>query len=845
MKKVHENLNSLNGSYLFPFFWQHGESEETLSEYIEQMYSQGIRNFCIESRPHPDFLKDNWWKTLTHIINEAKQKNMKMWILDDAKFPTGYANGQVPNSLKKTYLNFRRFDIAGNNSTVQLNLNTIVDFREFMKDSRHKNDRFFKAILVENKVNNGTLVLENIIGDISNNYFNGILSVNLKDKHYSVFVLYITEVGEAGTKDYLDPMRKEATQILIDEVYEKHYAHLKEEFGKTIIGFFSDEPRFGNIKGTNASIGRIEMSLPWNEEVYQSLKDLNDFKDDELIYLFHGESKIAHKLRFEYMNIITTLYSDNFSKMIGEWCKSKGVDYVGHTIEDNGAHARLGYGTGHYFRGIAGQSIAGIDIIGGQVVPGMDYQHEAFSTGGSDGEFYHYALARLGASSAKLDSAKRGVLMCEAFGAYGWIEGLKMMKWITDHMLSHGVNLIVPHAFNPAPFPDWDCPPHFYAHGMNPQYPYFNKWSSYTDRLCHLLNDGYHNTKVGVLYHAFSEWSGHYMPIQKVLKKLQTSQIEFDVISEDFLIESIITDKGFAINGHTFEILVVPTAEQLPVSLSKKLESFGNSIKLIYVNDIPNTISKSSHYEIVELDKLNEVLEPYKTFKTSKNTENLVVYHYTQNDGEIYFLTNEDINKTIDIIVEFEEENLSIYDPYTNTLSKLMFEKEGNKISFPIVIEPYQSLVLVSDTSDHKRIEKSAVIAEISKTEVAYKRYNEEHFTTLSTMNTVDHFPEEMLDFSGQIKYKFELEKNEAIGFMELGAVSEIVELIINGESIEVLIAPPYLFNIKDLLVKEINTIELIVTNNLARSLKDPFSQYLPMEPIGIRENIKIWSYKD
>ncbi|MFR1295040.1 MAG: hypothetical protein ACLSBH_06065 [Coprobacillus cateniformis] len=54
-------------------------------------------------------------------------------------------------------------------------------------------------------------------------------------------------------------MNKEATQILINEVYEKHFNHYKDEFGKTIIGFFSDEPRFGNIKGTTASIGREKM----------------------------------------------------------------------------------------------------------------------------------------------------------------------------------------------------------------------------------------------------------------------------------------------------------------------------------------------------------------------------------------------------------------------------------------------------------------------------------------------------------------------------------------------------------------------------------------------------------
>lgn len=58
--------------------------------------------------------------------------------------------------------------------------------------------------------------------------------------------------------------------------------------------------------------------------------------------------------------------------------------------------------------------------------------------------------------------------MAEVFGAFGWHEGLREMKWIADHFLVRGVNWFVPHAFSMAAFPDWDCPPHFYAHGQNP-----------------------------------------------------------------------------------------------------------------------------------------------------------------------------------------------------------------------------------------------------------------------------------------------------------------------------------------------------------------------------------------
>lgn len=59
---------------------------------------------------------------------------------------------------------------------------------------------------------------------------------------------------------------------------------------------------------------------------------------------------------------------------------------------------------------------AGIDVIGGQVVPGMNYHHDAFNTGGSNGEFYHYALAKLASSAAHLDPLKKEILCVRHLG---------------------------------------------------------------------------------------------------------------------------------------------------------------------------------------------------------------------------------------------------------------------------------------------------------------------------------------------------------------------------------------------------------------------------------------------
>ena len=39
-------------------------------------------------------------------------------------------------------------------------------------------------------------------------------------------------------------LSRESVHKLIEAVYEPHYAHYAALFGKTIAGFFSDEPRF-------------------------------------------------------------------------------------------------------------------------------------------------------------------------------------------------------------------------------------------------------------------------------------------------------------------------------------------------------------------------------------------------------------------------------------------------------------------------------------------------------------------------------------------------------------------------------------------------------------------------
>ena len=92
---VEEIRQGREGSYLLPFFWQHGAEEPVLRELMGKIQEANIREVCVESRPHPDFGGPGWWRDLDIILEEAQRRNMRVWVLDDVSFPSGHAGGLI------------------------------------------------------------------------------------------------------------------------------------------------------------------------------------------------------------------------------------------------------------------------------------------------------------------------------------------------------------------------------------------------------------------------------------------------------------------------------------------------------------------------------------------------------------------------------------------------------------------------------------------------------------------------------------------------------------------------------------------------------------------------------
>ena len=74
-------LQGKEDNYILPFFWQHGESKELLEEGMQRIYDSGIKAVCVESRPHPDFVGEGWWRAVSYThLDVYKRQVLYLFI---------------------------------------------------------------------------------------------------------------------------------------------------------------------------------------------------------------------------------------------------------------------------------------------------------------------------------------------------------------------------------------------------------------------------------------------------------------------------------------------------------------------------------------------------------------------------------------------------------------------------------------------------------------------------------------------------------------------------------------------------------------------------------------------
>ncbi len=387
-------------SPIIPFwFWNGNITEENIVLQIELMNSIGIKEVIIHARSglEQEYLSEDWFRLIRFTLEELNNTGMKAWIYDDYDWPSGRAKGLVlkqnPNlgakALKTEKIKSRYLESADG-----IELIAVVD------SSSRKVNQLSKYCNMQKC-------------DFGDDFHNKEIIIFYKD--------YIHYQTEYTLEPYVDVLDLETTSLFINLTHEKYYARNKDFFGKTLIGFFTDEPGFYNYGYDERDFN----SIPWTDDFKSYFLGKKGYDITKYLYfIWYEDSEFSRQIKKDYFEVLSDMYSENYFGTMHKWTYAHEVLLTGHVLVEESIPEILVY-QGDYFKTAKYLDIPGTDDI-----------------------FYfdeNKITPNLGTSAAYLFD--KPFTMSETFGGYGedltYDEVLNVTAWL----VSNGVDIIVPHAF--------------------------------------------------------------------------------------------------------------------------------------------------------------------------------------------------------------------------------------------------------------------------------------------------------------------------------------------------------------------------------------------------------------
>lgn len=519
-----------------PLFWLHGdESQQRLEQYIEKIAEGGNGCFTAESRPHNDWLGPNWYRDLKICLDAAKRHNLQMWIFDEAWWPSQMVGGKVPPQYGSKYLEAAKLMVGG---PKQVEADGYGGPQFVAAVAGHLNN--------EGKVECPTLI------DLHNRIHDGKLQWDAPEGTWCVMKFtwrYAGAVGHQKRWISVDGASRDCVEWFINYVYQPHYDHFKDDFGKTIVGYFYDEP---------------ETQGDWGTEVIPELKRRGvDWKPAFVAHKFelaNPEEQIA--AQYQYRDAFAEAWGRTLYGGMSEWCRAHGVKSIGHFMEHGALYLEPSYCAGNMFQLQKYSDMGAIDLVCNQMYPGQR-PHDIYQT------------PKLASSISHVYGKQDDLTMCEIFGGYNQVLTYPEMKWLTDQHQVRGVNFLIPHSFNPrAPY-DRDFPPYFYNSGFEPRWPLFRVYADYTSRLSLLLTGGHHVCPVAQLYLGNSFHAGKSIRPEDMTTALQDALYDCDWMPYDVLENDTKIDGAqLRLHQEQYRVLIMPAADVIPYATLAKAKAF-------------------------------------------------------------------------------------------------------------------------------------------------------------------------------------------------------------------------------------------------------------------------------
>jgi len=381
-----------------PFWAWNGElSPDELRRQLRVMKQMGLGGGFMHSRVGlgTAYLSKEWFNCVHACIKECKALGMEAWLYDEDRWPSGAAGGLVTRNPK---YRMHRLVLRQHTSARAFawEKNTIAAFMAHVEGNTARDLKRLKQGTRVKALADGACILE---------FRNEAMPCTSWYNGYT----------------YLDTMDREAVGEFIKVTHEAYRRECGEDFAKTVPGIFTDEPNYGHGFEDQGYLGS---SAPWTRRFRKIFRERYgyDIVPHFPEVFFDIEGIEFHKARYHFFDCATHLFVDAFSRQIGEWCDSNGLNHTGHVLmEDTLSQQRDAVGSAMRFYEY-------------MQAPGMDLLTEKWRI--------YDAAKQVSSVARQFDRKWR---LTETYGCTGWDFSLAGHKALGDWQIALGINLRCQH----------------------------------------------------------------------------------------------------------------------------------------------------------------------------------------------------------------------------------------------------------------------------------------------------------------------------------------------------------------------------------------------------------------
>jgi hypothetical protein len=641
----------------------------------------------------PAYLSPGHMDQVKFIVAEAAKRNMRLWFQDESDYPSGFAGGTISERYPQLGMQALLADITvrvypGETLELPVPTSTIAIWATETEESGA-----IKQVIPVPVPSNGELkwitpaegttpneprynwqvtILRHIYLSSNTRNFNRADGTRAKDGLYSLI-------------DYLDP---KATDAFLHITHDTYYGAVGDQFGKTILGFFGDEPEY--------------QYTPWSPTLQEQFKAQKGY--DVTPYMSHWfdrqPTEQSVRAAADYTDVWSGIFRSSFFGEQANWAKAHNVEYLVHIGHEETMLA-VAHQAADFFRGYRYVQVPGIDNLN-KLVPGA--VHQADGTWSVNNNF-----PKLASSAAHLFG--RPQVWSEEGGGTG-VDG----KYQINYQLVRGINALQIRV------------PGLHAGGgdgaagqvSGPVPPDSPETAWYTNRAGYLMAIGRPAAQVGLYHPGNTIWLGGDAATEadrsttKLGWQLFEHQVDWDYFDEQSLSSvATIENGGFTnLSGQTYQAIVLPSMRVITRIGLARLHQFANAGgKVIFVGKTPSLILDKTFMDMREKPDLSfaTLIEPSGDItsavlaalpkpdvKLDAEFLRLTYTHRKFADGDMYFFFNESDkaeSRTATISGRGTAQDWDLATGEIHTMTGAV--AEGDSVTVPLVLGPYEAKVVV------------------------------------------------------------------------------------------------------------------------------------------------------